>query len=78
MIFLLFLPISHPTGLAHAIKFEVYYLSWPEVLDNFKAFMKRLVKRIMKEQKKRFRMEIRKDDYTDAVLLAFISPKYHR
>jgi hypothetical protein len=54
--------------------FEVYYLSWPEVLDNFKAF----VKRITKEQKKRFRIEIRKDDYTDAVLLAFISPKYHR
>jgi hypothetical protein len=54
--------------------FEVYYLSWPEVLDDFKAF----VKRIMKEQKKRFRIEIRKDDYTDAVLLAFISPKYHR
>jgi hypothetical protein len=52
--------------------FEVYYLSWPEVLDDFKAF----VKRIMKEQKKRFQIEIRKDDYTDAVLLSFISP-YH-
>ncbi len=59
MIFLLFLPISHPTGLAYAIKFEVYYLSWPEVLDNFKAF----VKRIVKEQKKRFRIQIREDDY---------------
>ena len=58
--------------------FEVYYLSWPEVLDNFKAFVKRLVKRIMKEQKKRFRIEIRKDDYTDAVFLSFISLKYHR
>ena len=57
---------------------EVYYLSWPEVLDNFKAFVKRLVKRIMKEQKKRFRIEIRKDDFMDAVLLSFISPKYHR
>jgi hypothetical protein len=58
--------------------FEVYYLSWPEVLDNFKAFVKRLAKRIMKKQKKRFQIEFRKDDYTDAVLIAFISPKYHR
>jgi hypothetical protein len=58
--------------------FEVYYLSWPEVLDDFKAFVKRLAKRIAKEQKERFRIEIRKDDYVDAVLLSFISPKYHR